>query len=335
MKTNHKLRLTAAVLILCMVSMLFIPGNTESIYAKGIDFLILGVYEKSLDVGDEFYISAVASNGNKITFRSSNSKVASVSPYGRIIAKKPGEAKITVKAGKAQARCQIIVKKTRIDVNEKNISMDNGSTFQLKAAASTGHGLTYKSSKKSVAAVDEKGLITAKKPGEANITISVDGVSEICKIKVRETKVRLDRTKATLYRKGEITLSVSTNSKTEPKWKSNKSSVATVDNKGNVTAVKHGTATITVTIDGVKATCEILVKQPGVSFPQSELTLKQGEKICVKAKVSSGNEAVYSSSNTTVATVDEQGNIYACGKGKAYIYATEDGIKAKMTIRVK
>lgn len=335
MKTNHKLRLTAAVLILCMVSMLFIPGNTESIYAKGIDFLILGVYEKSLDVGDEFYISAVASNENKITFRSSNSKVASVSPYGRIIAKKPGEAKITVKAGKAQARCRIIVKKTRIDVNEKNISMDNGSTFQLKAAASTGHGLTYKSSKKSVAAVDEKGLITAKKPGEANITISVDGVSEICKIKVRETKVRLDRTKATLYRKGEITLSVSTNSKTEPKWKSNKSSVATVDNKGNVTAVKHGTATITVTIDGVKATCEILVKQPGVSFPQSELTLKQGEKICVKAKVSSGNEAVYSSSNTTVATVDEQGNIYACGKGKAYIYATEDGIKAKMTIRVK
>lgn len=335
MKTNHKLRLTAAVLILCMVSMLFIPGNTESIYAKGIDFLILGVYEKSLDVGDEFYISAVASNGNKITFRSSNSKVASVSPYGRIIAKKPGEAKITVKAGKAQARCRIIVKKTRIDVNEKNISMDNGSTFQLKAEASTGHGLTYKSSKKSVAAVDEKGLITAKKPGEANITISVDGVSEICKIKVRETKVRLDRTKATLYRKGEITLSVSTNSKTEPKWKSNKSSVATVDNKGNVTAVKHGTATITVTIDGVKATCEILVKQSGVSFPQSELTLKQGEKICVKAKVSSGNEAVYSSSNTTVATVDEQGNIYACGKGKAYIYATEDGIKAKMTIRVK
>ena len=335
MKTNHKLRLAAAVLILCMVSMLFIPGNTESIYAKGIDFLILGVYEKSLDVGDEFYISAVASNGNKITFRSSNSKVASVSPYGRIIAKKPGEAKITVKAGKAQARCRIIVKKTRIDVNEKNISMDNGSTFQLKAAASTGHGLTYKSSKKSVAAVDEKGLITAKKPGEANITISVDGVSEICKIKVRETKVRLDRTKATLYRKGEITLSVSTNSKTEPKWKSNKSSVATVDNKGNVTAVKHGTATITVTIAGVKATCVILVKQPGVSFPQSELTLKQGEKICVKAKVSSGNEAVYSSSNTTVATVDEQGNIYACGKGKAYIYATEDGIKAKMTIRVK
>lgn len=108
-----------------------------------------------------------------------------------------------------------------------------------------------------------------------------------------------------------------------------------MDSKGNVTAVKHGTATITVTVDGVKATCEIMVKQPGVSFPQSELTLKQGEKICVKAKVSSGNDPMYSSSNTTVATVDEHGNIYACGKGRAYIYATEDGIKAKMTIHVK
>ena len=186
-----------------------------------------------------------------------------------------------------------------------------------------------------MATVDERGLITAKKPGEAQITISADGNSEVCKIKVRETKVKLDRTKATLYRKGEITLSVSTNSKTQPKWKTNKSSVATVDNKGNVTAVKHGTATITVTVDGVRATCEIVVKQPGVSFPRSELTLKQGEKIYVKAKVSSGNDPMYSSSNTTVATVDEHGNIYACGKGKAYIYATEDGIKAKMTVHVK
>lgn len=91
MKTNHKLRLTAVMLVLCMVSMLFIPGNRENIYAKGIDFLILGVYEKSLEVGDEFYISAVASNGNKITFRSSNSKVASVSTYGRITAKNQGK----------------------------------------------------------------------------------------------------------------------------------------------------------------------------------------------------------------------------------------------------
>ena len=220
-------------------------------------------------------------------------------------------------------------------MKQKNISMDNGDIFQLKAVASTGHALTYKSSKKSIASVDEKGLVTAKKPGEATITISVDGTSEICKIKVRETRVKLDRTKVTLYRKGEITLSVLTNSKTEPKWKSNKSSVATVDNKGNVTAVKHGTATITVTVDGIRATCEIMVKQPKVSFEQSELSLKQGEKICLKAKVSSGNEPKYSSSNTTVATVDEEGNIYACGRGKAYIYANEDGIKAKVIIHVK
>lgn len=190
MKTNHKLRLQAVMLVLCMVSMLLFPGNREDISAKGIDFLILGVYEKSLEVGDEFCISAVASNRNKITFRSSNSKVASVSTYGQIIAKKPGEAKITVKAGKAQARCRIIVKKTRIDVKQKNISMDNGDIFQLKAVASTGHALTYKSSKKSIASVDEKGLVTAKKPGEATITISVDGTSEICKIKVRETRVK-------------------------------------------------------------------------------------------------------------------------------------------------
>ena len=40
MKTNHKLRLQAVMLVLCMVSMLLFPGNREDISAKGIDFLI-------------------------------------------------------------------------------------------------------------------------------------------------------------------------------------------------------------------------------------------------------------------------------------------------------
>lgn len=43
----------------------------------------------------------------------------------------------------------------------------------------------------------------------------------------------------------------------------------------------------------------------------------------------------YYSSNTNVATVNETGMITAIGKGRAYIYAKEDGTKVRMTVTVK
>lgn len=47
---------------------------------------------------------------DKITYKSSNSKVATVSSKGKITAKKKGTAKITIKAGKASFQCKVTVK---------------------------------------------------------------------------------------------------------------------------------------------------------------------------------------------------------------------------------
>lgn len=78
----------------------------------------------------------------------------------------------------------------------------------------------------------------SKKPGETTITVTADKTAQTCKVTVKQPTVRLDRTSASLYRKGTLRLSVSSTSKSIPRWKTNKKSVATVDNEGRVTAVK-------------------------------------------------------------------------------------------------
>ena len=47
----------------------------------------------------------------KVTYKSSNKKVAAVTSKGKITAKKPGKAKITVKSGKKKVVITVTVKK--------------------------------------------------------------------------------------------------------------------------------------------------------------------------------------------------------------------------------
>ena len=258
MKTNRMIR-TLAVL-LCMVSMLGFSGMKTDVYARCLTFVVLNVYEKELNIGDEYQLYAVTSNGRKPSFRSSNSKVASVNTYGLITAKKAGSARITVKTGNGEARCNVTVNKTTIHLNQTSVSMDNGSEFQLKADVSTGHEVRYKSSKRSVATVDESGVITAKKPGDTVITVSADGTNVTCRVKVKRPNVILRPGKATMNCEGELQLAVQTNSKTIPKWKSSRPSVAAVDDRGHVIALKEGKSIITVTVDGVTAKATITVQ---------------------------------------------------------------------------
>lgn len=329
--------LRTALAVFCMVSMLFLFMNHPlTTYASSnLGFVVLDSYSKTLKIGDEFYLIAITSNGKKPTFTSSNSKVASVNTYGKITAKKAGTAKITAKIKNGEASCTVKVTKTTIRLSTGSILLENGYTARLAARTSNGHPVTYRSGKRSIATVDERGLITAKKPGTTTITVKADQTTASCHVTVRKPTVSLNRRSASLYRRQQVRLSVKSTSKSRPTWKSNKKSVAIVDEDGTVTAMKNGTAIVTATVDGVSKNCEITVKKPTVKFEENELTLAVGKKKTVKVTVSSGNKPVFSSSNTCIATVNENGLVTAHETGKAYIYATEDGAKSRMRIIVK
>lgn len=309
-------------------------SNLTANASDSISFIILSNYSINMDIKDEFFLVAFTSSGKQPTFKSSDSKIASVNTYGKITAKKAGTAYITAKIKNAEASCKVTVNKTKITLNTTKITMERGGTYTLKASVSNNGEVNWKSSKKSVATVNEKGVVTGIKPGETVITATVDGTEATCKVTIKSPTITLSKSKISLYRKQTAKLIANVSSGVTPVFKSNKKSVATVDAEGNITAIKHGSAIITATVDGVSKSCEVIVEQPTISLDTLTLDLKVGTTKTLKATVSSGNLPTWSSSNSSVATVDKNGKVTAIQKGRAYIYASEDGIKAKATVYV-
>ena len=127
----------------------------------------------------------------KVTYSSSNKKVATVSSKGVIKAKKAGTAKITVKSGKKKV--VVTVKVTGVKTTNlsgvpaaKNISKRK--SFKIKAIATpknTDEKITFKSSNKKVATVTSKGVVKGLKKGAATITVQSGSKKMTCKVTVK------------------------------------------------------------------------------------------------------------------------------------------------------
>ena len=248
-----------------------------------------------LNLGDESkLVATVMPNGAKnksVTWESSDSKVVSVDANGNIKALKAGKATITVttKEGNYTAEATITVKKKIVDVtgvelNKKSLNLTIGDkaklTATIKPSNATNKELAWTSSNTSVATVDASGNIKALKEGTATITVTTkDGnYKATCTVKVTKpvvinvTGVTLNKTSLTLVEgnKSTLTATVKPSNATNKgvTWASSNTSVVTVDSKGNIKAVKPGTATITVTTkDGnYKATCTITVTEKPASY---------------------------------------------------------------------
>ncbi len=322
--------------LLCMI-LPFLTFTEHTKYAEAsnsFSLVFLSSYKKTVNIGDTFYIIAIATNGKLPKWTSSSSRIASVNTYGKVTAKKAGTTRITAKVSGGEASCKVTVRKTEVSISNTTISIERGEGFSLSATSSTNSPIIWRSSHKSIATVDDKGMVIAIKPGKSTITATVDGSKASCKVKVKYPKIKLDKKKITLYRGQSIKLSADVSSGVEPTWRSNKKSVATINPDGTITAIKNGSATVTATVDRVSKTCEVIVKKPNIRLSADELTIKLGTDVLLNAKVSSGNDPEWSTSNPNVATVNSKGIITGVKKGRAYIYAKEDGTKVRCTVYV-
>lgn len=331
----HIKKILLSILLCFTLISLSVPNQPVSaLSTSSITFIILSQYKAIADIGDEIYILAFTSNGKPATWKSSNSKVASVNTYGVITAKAAGTATVTAKIRNAEASCRVTVNKTKVVISSTSASIERGITLQLSATTSNSSAVTWKSSKKSIATVNEYGTVTGIKPGETTITATADGSNATCIITVKTPTIQLSKTTLELYRRQTVKLSAIVSSKVNPIWKTNKKSVAVVDETGTITAQKNGIAIITATVDGVSKTCEVIVLKPDITLSSTELSVKKGSSTTITAQVSSDNLPVWSTSNSNIVTVNSLGKITALQKGKAYIYAAEDGTKARCTIHV-
>jgi len=165
-------------------------------------------------------------------------------------------------------------------------------------------------------------------------------------IKVSQDTLMLTKKDETAQLSAEVVPSYADN--TRVTWKSSDEKVATVDEKGKVTAVGNGTATITVTsVSGnytatVAVTVKIPVEIEKISIEAEKETLtKIGESTELKVKIEPENadaqKLIWKSDNEMVAAVDENGKVTAIGNGMAIITVTTEYGKntASIIITVK
>lgn len=133
----------------------------------------------------------------KLTWKSSKPAVASVSSKGVVKTKKTGKTKITVtsvsdKTKKATITIRVSKKakpNKKLSLKTKSKSLAKGKTYTVAIKTmtkGTTDAVIYKSLKKSIATVDQYGLVTAKKKGEATITVKCGKKKVKLKVKVKK-----------------------------------------------------------------------------------------------------------------------------------------------------
>ena len=140
--------------------------------------------------------------------------------------------------------------------------------------------IVWSSSNDKVATVSSKGKVKARKNGKATITAKVAGtkVKAACKLVVGTPvqKVNLNKSSVQLEvgKQFQLKSSVSPKKPTNKKvnYKSSRKSVATVNSKGTIKALKNGTTKITATAadgTGKSATCTVTVRNKTIEDRKS------------------------------------------------------------------
>lgn len=210
-----------------------------------------------------------------ITWSSSNTAIATVSNAGDVMGISEGEATITASCGGKSAYCSVNVSKkvipvTSITISKTALSLKKGDAATLIATVSpsdaTDKSVSWSTSDVTIASISQDGLVTAIKSGTATITAKAGEKSVTCSVTVTTPveSVSLSKTSASIEEGKSITLVATiTPSDADDKtvvWTTSDNSVATVSN-GVVTGVVEGTCTITATVGGKSAECNVTVKK--------------------------------------------------------------------------
>ena len=135
-----------------------------------------------------------------------------------------------------------------------------GNTVTIKAVVDgTNKKVVWDSSNRDVAEVNAKGKVTAKKAGRTLITAKANDVTAKCWVRVKESKVTLEK-KYYLLNVGdtEVLAADVIGASQSITYKSSNTKAVGIK-KGVITAKKDGSATITVTANGIKEECYVVV----------------------------------------------------------------------------
>lgn len=182
---------------------------------------------------------------------------------------------------------------------------------------------------------------------EGMMSFSIDDQTKGMQVVRPVTGITLDKTSMTLDKgtTGKLTATlVPEGSSGQIQWTSSNENVASVDQDGTVHAKATGTAEIKAAVNGVSASCSVKVtntlKGITITAPEDRHTLKKGQTLQLRvvpdpADAEGDLTAKWTSSDSRIADVNDDGLVTAKADGKATIQATVSGLTAAYEIEVK
>lgn len=311
--------------------------------------------EKTLTVT---YNPTNTTDNKTVDWESSNPEIVSIDSTGKITGKKGGTAKITATVGNVKAEKEV---KVVVPIESVSLSGDDsilkGETKRLTATinpedTTDDKTITWSSDNENVLFVDQNGQIRGIKEGTANVKAVVAGKETTKQITVNEihiNSIAIDGDQEFEMIKNQtknLSVTINPENTTDDKgvvWKTNNEEVARVDNDGKVTALKEGEATITATVGTNETSVKINVKEihiNSVVINELDDEFTRGDEFKFSAtytpeNTTDENKTVeWSSSNTDVGTIDQEGNFVALKEGTTKITAKIGNIKAEREVTV-
>ena len=334
-------------------------------------FIELNRSTLELFVGESFALTATVRPDNAtdktVTWSSDPSSVAAVDANGNVTAVAGGSATVTARCGSAVASCTVLISLKTIPVdgitlNKTALMLREGDSETLIATVypdnASDKTVTWTTSNAAVATVDNNGKVTAVANGSVTISaVAADKVAT-CIVSVESNNstsiipvsdLSLNQTSLTLT-EGEtatLTATVAPDNATDKTvtWTTGIAAVATVSASGLVTAIGNGNTLITAYAGNLHVSCEVFVNKKDVNVPvesvvlnKTTLSLQPGWTETLVATVFPENatdkKVTWSTGNTAVVTVDENGKVTAVASGSATVTAIAGSKSASCTVTV-
>lgn len=227
------------------------------------------------------------------------------------------------------------------NINPDNFVQDdtkvycNATNVNIRTGPSTSYEIITRVNKQDKMTRIQKGIGSGERWDKVILENGIIGyiyqtyVEEFPSVQIENISISIDNT---IIQKGEIkqlqvTILPQEASDHKLLYKSSNPGVATVDDKGNIQAISSGKTTITVRAEEntVQNQIEIEVysKVTGISIDQSEIYMQIEDTFQINAYVepddANNKNIIYSSNDTDIATIDQNGFITAKKEGKVQI----------------
>lgn len=240
--------------------------------------------------------------------------------------------------------------KITLDTGDFELYVGDSKKINVSINPDNNYVINWSSSNNDVATVDNDGNVKAIKSGNTNIEVSVDGVIKSVKLSVKDILINSIR-----FSNSELTKSVGENGKLVPiitpdnatnrdySWSSSDNSIVTIDNNGSYNCLKPGNATITVKTNNNKSASinisvnNIEASKISLNKDKYSLSLNGTFKLLVTLEPNNvtNKNITWSSSDSNIVSVDNDGNIKGLKSGKATITATtSNNLKATCEVGV-